>query len=228
MIVGDQIREVGAAALQSELHLVVGQFLHLLDRGDDRLGGGFRAFLDMHVHRGDDVIGTKGLAIVELHALAKVECPDLRVRRCLPAFRQFADQLASRGYFGQGLEYAPGAHVDHEAVGMCAAVPGVRRVAARHTDGVSAAMLRRCDCRQAGNGQSARRGSRFQRGPPRNVHSHMFPPPDPSSKVRGRKLCCTNTKILGSKEQSMQAIIPVHAVAFGWWPPDFLSYVHHG
>ena len=116
VVVGDEIREVGTAALQRELYLMVGQFLHLFDGGHNRLGGGLCAFLDVHVHRRDDVIGAKGLAVVELHALTQVEGPDLGVRRRFPALCKFTDQFAGRRYLGQGLEYATSAHVDHEAV----------------------------------------------------------------------------------------------------------------
>ena len=172
VVVGDEIGEVGTAALQVELYLVVGQLLHLLDRGHNRLGSRLRAFLDMHVHRRDDVIGAERLAVVELHALAQVEGPDFGVGRCFPALREFADQFAGRGYLGQGLEHATCAHVDHEAVGMGTAVPGVGRVAARHADGVGATMFRRRHGRHAGDRKGTSRSSRFQRGPPRDIHCH--------------------------------------------------------
>ena len=79
----------------------------------------------MHVHRGDDIIGTESFAIVEFHTLAKIKGPDLGIGRCLPAGRQFADKLAFGRHFGQALKDTAMTHVDHIGVRVCAAVPCV-------------------------------------------------------------------------------------------------------
>ena len=120
----------------------------------------------MHVHGGDDIVGTECLAIVELHALAQVEGPDLRISGSFPARGKFADQLTFRRHFGQTFEDAAMAHVDHVCIGMCTAVPRVGRVAAGQAEAIGSAVLWRGHRRHARDRQCARGCRRLQCRPP--------------------------------------------------------------
>ena len=121
--------------------LVVG--LDVLDLGDEALADGARVLAAVNVDGMDDVLGHERLAVVELHALAQLEDPLGGVVGHLPAFRQFAHDLAVRGHLGDvaqklplGIDLVRIAAAKHAEQGV-----GVRAAAQRLTQ--LAALLRR-------------------------------------------------------------------------------------
>ena len=142
VIVRQEVGEVGVAGGEHELHLVVAELLHLLDRAHDGLGGGLGALLGMDRQRLQHVVGVEVLAVMERHALAEVEGPGLGVGRRLPAFGELALERPVGRDLGQAVEHRAVRQHDHEAVGMRAPVPAVGGVGARDAHAQRAAVLR--------------------------------------------------------------------------------------
>ncbi len=85
VIIGQNIGEVGVAALQGEDHAVRAVGLDILDAGHDAFGAGLGVLAPVQVQRGDDVLGLERLAVVPLDALAQLEDPGLGVVAGLPS-----------------------------------------------------------------------------------------------------------------------------------------------
>ena len=167
VVVAQEVGEVGVAVFQRKGDRVVIVLLHVLNRGDDRLGRGLRGLADVVLQRLDDVVRAEGLAVVELDASLELEGPDRRVVRGLPAFRQLAGQAAVGPDLGQAVEdHAVGGHL-HEDVGVGPAVPAVRGVRARAADLDRAAPLgagreRLAADQRGGQRRAAREGGRLR------------------------------------------------------------------
>jgi hypothetical protein len=155
MIIRHQEGEVGVAGLKHELHLIVGDLVHLGDRGDDRFGSRFRPFGGVQFQRSDHIVSGERRAVVERDALPQIEGPGLGVGCRLPIGRQFADQFAIRGDFGQAIEHRAVRDDDHVGIGMGAPVPGVRRVRPGTTKTQCPATFRLCQKGHARQTQDA-------------------------------------------------------------------------
>ena len=75
MIIRQQEWEISVASSQSELDLVIIHLFHSGDRSHDRFRSRFRTFLSVHIQRCNNIVRTKGFAVVKRHTFAQVKRP---------------------------------------------------------------------------------------------------------------------------------------------------------
>ena len=107
-VVGIAFRELDDNRVAIDAHV-----LDLLEKARHR---GDRILAAVVVEAGDDVLGRDGLAVVELDALADLECPGLGIGRGVPLLGQFGRQLVHFVDGGEVVEEAAHAHARREAV----------------------------------------------------------------------------------------------------------------